>query len=183
MTAAAGVVAAAEVDELPALRGGDEQLAGVRVRERRRVRAQAASGCSSSSRPGQSSPSRRATASSPSRRSVTSRPPEIAVQPPRELRGVDPRAGQEVDLAGAVRRRHDDLRPRAPRTAPPACRALDLRLAVIGEEHDGVALEELVRPARRVEQRADRGVGALERDVGRLAAGPCACDAKSKSER
>ena len=32
-------------------------------------------------------------------------------------------------------------------------------------EHDGVALEERVRPARRVEQRRDRRVGALERDV------------------
>jgi len=32
--AAAGVMAAAEVRELPAFGGGDEQLAGVRIRER-----------------------------------------------------------------------------------------------------------------------------------------------------
>ena len=43
--------------------------------------------------------------------------------------------------------------------------AVDVRLAVIGMEHDRVALEKRVRPARRVEQRGDRRVGALERDV------------------
>ena len=32
-----------------------------------------------------------------------------SVQPPRELCGVDPGSRQEVDLPGAVRRRHDDL--------------------------------------------------------------------------
>ena len=38
---------------------------------------------------------------------------------------------------------------------------------MVGEEDHGVTIEELVRPARRVEQRADRGVNPLERDVHR----------------
>ena len=48
-----------------------------------------------------------------------------------------------------------------------ACDVLDLCLAVVGEENHGVAGEELVRPTRRVENRADRGVDPLERDVDR----------------
>ena len=40
---------------------------------------------------------------------------------------------------------------------------------MVGEEHDGVALEERVRTARRIEQRANGRVGLLEGVVGCLA--------------
>ena len=87
------------------------------------------------------------------------------VEPARELRRVDARARQEVDLAGAVRRRHDDLAVEPAERRMQLAGAVDVRLAVIGVEHDRVALEKRVRPTRRVEQRGDRRVGALECDV------------------
>src|SRR4029078_7105558 len=68
-----------------------------------------------------------------------------SVQLPRELCGVDPSSREEIDLSGAVRRRHDDLSLEVGERFLQACRAPDRGLAVIGEEHDGVALEELVR--------------------------------------
>ena len=66
----------------------------------------------------------------------------VAVEHRRAVRGGDERA---VD---------DELR-----------RPLDVRLPVVGAEHDRVPLEELVRPARRVEERRDRRVRAAERLV------------------
>ena len=91
------------------------------------------------------------------------------VQPLREPGRIDARAREEVDLPGSVRGRHDDLAVEVrERLLQTRCLS-DRRLAVIGEEHDGVALEELIRPARRVEDRADRRVGLLERALGRFA--------------
>src|SRR5207248_1331626 len=92
-----------------------------------------------------------------------------AVEPTRQIRRIRARARQEVDLGRAIRSRDDDLagdvleplfQPRDP---------LDRRLAVIREEHDRIALEELVGPARSLEERADRRVALLEGALGRLA--------------
>ena len=166
MTAAARVVAAAEVGELPALRGGDEQLAGVRVRESRPCTPGGVGMLQLLDRAVRTVAAGDDTVPLEAERDVDRRE---SVQPPRELRGVDPGSREEVDLPGAVRGRHDDLPLEIGERLLQARRAPDRGLAVIGEEHDGVALEELVRPARRVEQGADRGVGLLERTVGRLA--------------
>ena len=144
MTAAAEVVAAGEVVELPAGRGGDEHLAGVRVRERRRS-TQTAVG-----------------------NRVENRVVLVAVAPrddtvtvaedddPRGRLGVealgDPARLVGVDHRGAVRRRENVVADVEARDA------IDLRLAVVGAHDHGVALEERLRPAGRVEQRTDRGV-------------------------
>ena len=182
VAAAARVVAAAEVGELPALRRRDEQLAGVRVRERRPARHASAveprRGCLQPSRRRKrsSSPSRRATASSPSRRSVDV-DRRLAVEPPRELGGVDARARQEVDLAGAVRGGDDDLSLEAGEARLERAARSTVRLAVVGEEDDRVALEELVR--RRRPRRAAPPIAASVRSSATPSApsGPCACDA------
>ena len=64
-----------------------------------------------------------------------------------------------VDHPGTVRRRHERVGERVlqPR------HVVHRRLAVVGAEDDGVALEELVRPAGRLDQRADGVVAARER--------------------
>ena len=107
VAAAARVVAAAEVGELPALRRRDEQLAGVRVRERRRAtRVQA----SVAAAPAVVAPEAQLLAVAPrdglvalaAKRDVDRR---LAVEPPRELGRVDARARQEVDLARRGSRR------------------------------------------------------------------------------
>ena len=93
-----------------------------------------------------------------------------AVEPPRELRRRRRALRQEVDLAGAVRGRDDDLRPRGRRSGSSSRAARSTAVWPWSERSDDrVALEELVRPAGRLEQRADRGVGLLERDVRRRA--------------
>src|SRR5579862_3560121 len=164
VAAAADVMLPAEVGELPALRGGDEQLAGVGIRERRahtplRIRMlelvhRKILAVAARDRPVALEPER----------DVDGR---LAVEPPRELRRVGARPRQEIDLPRAIRRRDDYLsREIGEGRLEPRC-PLDVRLAVIGQQDHGVTVEELVRPAGRVEQRADRRVGALEGDVGR----------------
>ena len=78
----------------------------------------------------------------------------------------------------AVTTRAVDARRSAPRAAS---HALDPRLAVVGADDDGVALEELVEPARGLDQRPDRVVRRAR--APRAPSGPNACEAKSKSER
>src|SRR3954453_6995407 len=173
VAAAARVVAAAQIGELPALRGGDEKLAGVRVRESG-TRAMGSvrmlelleelvdwAVCT-------------AAASDDlvpleAKRDIHGRE---AVQPPRQLARVDSRLREEIDLAGAVRGSHDDLSFEIREGLLQTRRASDRGLAVIGEQHDRVALEELVRPAGCVEERCYSGVGLLERAVGGSAVGP-----------
>src|SRR5579884_1049498 len=160
VTAAAGVVTAAEVDELPALRGGDEQLARVRVLKRRArpprcVRVvERVHGCVRSFAPDDHLLALAA------ERDVDRREP---VEPARELRDVEARVRKQVDLPRAVRARHDDLAAEVREPLLQPGRLADARLAVVGKQHDRVALEELVRVAGRVEERTDRRVLLLER--------------------
>ena len=153
MAAAAHVVAAAEVGELPAGRGRQQHLAGVRVAQRRlgaraAVRVLVEERASSSPRGGR-------------------RPRRVEEQ--RDIdRGLAVERGREgarvvaVDHRGAVRGGHAGAVDGEPRDL------LDVRVAVVGAEDDGVALEELVRPAGRVEERRDRRVGPGERLVRRV---------------
>ena len=116
-----------------------------------------------------SSPSRRATASSASRKSTIS----AAVEP--SSRRASSRGFPAAAAAGrpcparfdaatthlARRRRTDGSSATAP---------VDPGLAVIRADHHRVALQELVGPARGLEERADRRVAARERLLCRLRA-------------
>ena len=97
------------------------------------------------------------TASCPSSRSASAR-------------GLLAAARQPVDLARAIGRADGDLRTQlAPAEEPEVgvgglerSSAVHLCLTVVGAEDHVVALEELVRPAGRVEERADRAIGVAE---------------------
>jgi len=162
-------MAAAEVGELPALGCGDEQVTCVRVRERR---ARSPNGVGMLELPD------RTIGAVPAGDYVVSLEAESdvhrleAVQPPRQLRGVDPRAGEAVDLPGAIRGGDDDLAVEIREGLLQAGDVPHRSLPVIGEEDDGIALEERVGPARCVEQRADRGIRLLERSLGGFPVGP-----------
>ena len=154
---------AGQVGELPARRRGDDQLAGVRIRERR---------------PGALQPLRmiedRGVAARPVRRE-----PKLLAVPARHRflalaveHDVDARVAVEpggqlgrvavrVDHPRPVRRGHDLLRERVLEPL----HLVHLRLPVVGAEDDRVALEELVRPARRLDQPADGVVAAGQRGV------------------
>ncbi len=158
VAAAAGVMAAAEIGELAARRGRDEHVAGVRVRQRGR-RAREAVGIVEH-------------VDAPRRRRAAPRRPR---RPPGRARDLDgrvaveplrraPRAARRegVDHPGAVRRGDDAVV--AERVLEPR-RSIDVRLAVVRADDDGVALEELVQAAGGVEQRAHGVVAARERCV------------------
>ena len=108
VAAAAGVVAAAEVGELDALRRRDEQLAGVRVRERGPARARAPFGMVEDRRVAARAEAvgvageAQLLAVAPRDRLVALAEERdldvgVAVEPLRELARVDGGAGQEVD--------------------------------------------------------------------------------------
>ncbi len=84
----------------------------------------------------------------------------VAVEPARE----DRRIGVGVDHRGAIRRGHERVREDVLQTRHVAHR----RLAVVGAEDDGVALEELVGPAGCLDQSADGLVAAREGCVRRV---------------
>ena len=162
VAAAAEMAAAGEVEELPAGRRRDEHLARVRVRERGRG-AHAAVG-----------------------NRVEDRVVLVAVASHDDaavlLESDDPGGRLVVETLGdrarivrvdhrrAVRRGHEVV------AGVEARDLVDVRLAVVGADDHGVALEERVRPAGGVEQRADRRVAALERLV-RACRARRACDA------
>ena len=135
VAAAAGVVAPAEIGELPARRRRDEQLAGVRVREREPA-APSASGWSRTVGIAGRLPAVGARAEAKLLAARAARRPRrprdgaststdaTPSNAPGEHLGVDPGVGQEVDLAGPVgaerRRCCRRTRRAAPRGAPPA---------------------------------------------------------------
>ena len=103
----------------------------------------------------------------------------LAVEAARELGGVDLRAGQEVDLARAVRGRDDDLvlQIREARLEPRD--ALDL---ASGRGRRGGSRRSArgTRPARRPRRAARRSTASIRSSAtSSRRAGPCACDAKS----
>ena len=82
---------------------------------------------------------------------------------------------EAVDVRSAVRRRDERLRL----VAEPVAQARHLAhggLAVVGHHHHGVPLEELVEPAGRGDETAERLVAASEH-LRAPRPGPAACDA------
>ena len=75
----------------------------------------------------------------------------------RERPRVGCAAPEPVDHPGSVRRGHEHVVEVGERRLQPNV-AVDVRLTMVGAEHDRVALEELIGTARRVEERADRRV-------------------------
>ena len=162
--APAGVVPAGEVGELPARRGRDDQLARVRIRERRPRPLEAV---------------RKAENRGVAARRFAREPQLLAVAPrdrlvtlavqhdvdggiALEARGESGRIAVGVHHRGAVRRRDeflgkDVLQPR---------HVGHRRLAMIRAEDHRVPVEELVRPSRRVDQPAHRLVATCEHCVG-----------------
>src|SRR5581483_8330179 len=159
VAAAADVVPAAQVDELPPGRRRDEHVARVRVPQRGPCPLE----------PGRVAEDARVAARparpEPQLLSLAARDPvavleeehhlrsRLVVQPLRELADILRAARQPVDLPRAVRRGNGDVRPgEAAATeereigvrALERDRALDLRLAVVGADDDGVAVEERV---------------------------------------
>jgi hypothetical protein len=166
VTAAAGVVAASEIGELPPLRRGDQQLARVRIFQGRTcppcgVRmVELLDGTIRTISAGDHF------APLPAKADVDRRE---AVQPPCQAGRVDARVRKEVDLPGAVRRGDDDFVREIGEGLLQPRHLLDRRLCVVREEDDRVALEELVRPARSLAQCSDRRVDLLERAIGDVA--------------
>ena len=76
----------------------------------------------------------------------------LAVERARERRGVDARVGQQIHLAGAVRRGDDDAVGVRRERQLELRRTVDRRLAVIGVQDHRVAVEELVGAAGCVER-------------------------------
>src|SRR5262252_1419615 len=97
---------AAEVGELPALRRRHEQLTRVRIRKGRAGAPRDVGMLELLDRTVRPVPPSNDIVPLEAKRDVHSRE---AVQPPSQLRGVRPRTGEKVDLAGAVRSCHDDL--------------------------------------------------------------------------
>jgi len=92
-----------------------------------------------------------------------------AVQTARQLRGFRFATWQPVHHPGPVRSgHHDALDTRKGRVE--GDRPVDAGLPVVGAEHHRVALEKLVRPPGRLDERADRGVAARQRFLGLLRA-------------
>ena len=89
----------------------------------------------------------------------------FAVEAPRKVGRLAARVGQQIHLPCTVRGGDDDLVGEADERQLELRCVLHCRLAVVGVKDHGVALEKLVGPAGSVEQRLDRCVGALERDV------------------
>src|SRR5207248_8417003 len=85
-----------------------------------------------------------------------------SVEPPRQRGQVLGAAGKPVDLAGAVRRRDDDV-VNAAEAGLERDLSLDPGLAVIRANDHRIALEELVWTGGGLDQRGDRGVAPRER--------------------
>src|SRR3954453_12421403 len=173
VAAAARVMAAADVHELPAFGGGDEELARIRVRER---------GPHAMKRIGMVEnrfvPARLPTVHSgtktellafAARDGLVAFPPKgeldrgFAVEAAGEIGSLEPRGGQEIDLARGVGRRDDDVVRKACKWDLKLRRVLHRRLAVIRVEDHCVALEELVATPGRIEERLDRCIRAHQR--------------------
>ena len=157
VAAAARVVAAAEVGELPALGRGHEQLACVRIGERGPARCNASGWSRIEMSPLSPSPRRRAEAEllafapgdgfvalEPKRHLDRSSPSSARASPAASTRA----SGEQIDLPGAVRRGDDDVVRKRRERQLELRGPLDRRLPVVGEEDHGVALEERVRRRR-----------------------------------
>ena len=172
VAASAEVAVPGEVGELDARRRRDQQLAGVRVRERRPralERVRLVEQAEVAARPPGAVRGREAKllAVAPGHRLGAFAVEHdlrggLAVEPSRELGRVLAALRQPVDHARPVRGGHEHaVHPGEGRLQRD--RPVDPGLAVIGADHDRVALEELVRPARGLDQRADRGIAPRQR--------------------
>jgi hypothetical protein len=175
--AAAEVMTSAEVGELPPLRGGDEDVAGVRRRERRpRARRRIGAG-------EQRAVARQAPVSSvrceaellaaASRDRLVAHAEQRhldrrrAVEESGELAWIVPAAGEPVHHRGSVRCR--DERALDPGEGLLQGRHLShTRLAVVGEDDEGVSLDQLVETAGREGEIADGGVAATKHVARRI---------------
>src|SRR5581483_10856083 len=175
VAAAARMVAAAEIGELPAFRGRDEQLARVRVRERGPRTGE----CIGLIEDRPVAGGRPAVAVGPEAE-LLARPPRdrvdslaserhldrgLAVEALGEGAGIDERRATEIELAGAVRGGDDDVVLEPGEGRLQLRRPLDRRLPVVGKEDDRIALEEGVPAAGRVEEALNGGIGARQRNV------------------
>ena len=181
MTAAARMVAAAQVRELEARRGGDDQVAGVRVVqggprtfERVRVREQrlVAAGGEPAVRPDEAELLAGATGDGLVALEVEHDFGALfSIEAPGQLVGLRTTARQAVHHRGAVRSGHGQLgrasagaeEREAVERGLESHTAVDVRLTVVGADEDRVALEELVGAAGGIEQGGDGAIGARER--------------------
>src|SRR5919106_162028 len=172
------VVAPAEVGELPALRSGDEQLAGVRARERTprpleavRVPLRVEDGGVSFEVPGTVVPGREAEleALAPSDGLAVLAEEDnvgrgLVVEPQSELTQTRPAARKAVDHPGPVGGDGKDARSDSfGKGVLEAREPLDGRLPVVGADDHRVALEKVLEAAGGVHEAPERAVRTLER--------------------
>src|SRR5260370_15508514 len=152
VTAAAGVMPAAEIRELPAVRSGDEQLAGVRIRERRpgavkRVGMVEDGGVAARLPPvaGRLEAELLALAARDrltvleAQRRLDGR---LSVDARRQLRRIEAGPRKDVDLAGAVGGGDDDVAAQAGERLLHLRHLPDVRLTVVAVKDHRVAIEE-----------------------------------------
>src|SRR5438105_3289170 len=172
VAASAEMTSAGEVGELEAERGRDDQVAGVRIRKRspdafegvglveeRDIPSRLPAGAGGSEPKLLAFTARDGLAAFAVEDELRARD---AVQPLRESRRILTAVRQSIHHAGPIRG-GDDQAFDAGEAGLERGRPVDLRLPVVGADDDRIALEELVRAAGGLDQRADRSVAAGER--------------------